>query len=68
MPNAQDGILQNDIIQRNDVVEFHQSSKRNQSLAIARPRLQTRAEMLMPRKHYEAMIRARAVEERNNIL
>jgi hypothetical protein len=68
MPNAQDGILQNDIIQRNDVVEFHQSSKHNQSLAMARPRLQTHAEMLMPHQHYEAMIRARAAEERNNIL
>jgi hypothetical protein len=60
--------LQNDIIQRNDVVEFHQSSECNQSPAMARPRLQTRAEMLMPCKLYEAMIRARAAEERNNIL
>jgi hypothetical protein len=35
---------------------------------MARPRLQTHAEMLMPHQHYEAMIRARAAEERNNIL
>jgi hypothetical protein len=35
---------------------------------MARPRLQTHAEMLMPCQHYEAMIRARAAEERNNIL
>jgi hypothetical protein len=68
MPNAQDGVLQNDIIQCNDVVEFHQSSKRNQFTAMVRPRVQTHAEILMPCQHYEAMIRARAAEERNNIL
>jgi hypothetical protein len=68
MPNAQDGVLQNDISQPNDVVEFLQSSKCNQSPTMARPRLQTCAEMLMPRHHYEAMIRARATEEQNNIL
>jgi hypothetical protein len=68
MPNAQDGILQNDICQPNDVVEFLQPSECNQSPTMARPRPQTCAEMLMPRRHYEAMIRARAAEERNNIL
>jgi hypothetical protein len=68
MPNAQDGILQNDICQLNDVVELLKPSKCNQSPTMARPRPQTRTEMLMPRRHYEAMIRARAAEERNNIL
>ena len=65
----QDDVLPNANHQpRGDIMEFHQSSERNQSAAMARPRLQTRAEMLMPRRHYDAMIKARAAEERNNIL
>ncbi len=67
--HAQDDVLPNANHQpRGDIVEFHQSSKCNQSPTMARPRLQTRAEMLMLRWHYDAMIRARAAEERNNIL
>ncbi len=67
--HAQDDVLPNANHQpRGDIVKFHQSSERNQSATLARPRLQTRAEMLMPRRHYDAMIRARAAEERNKIL